>query len=146
MVSFLNKKNKARIYDILNKYFKSEFEYDFTYIRNIIEDNKTNQVINSEMVSLKIPNVSINDDIISILLDCLEMNITINLDYGTKIETKGTYIKISIPYENQSGYETIVKIQRARTLEQKEKDDLDIRNMISNILNPLKAVSSFYPY
>lgn len=129
MTIFLNKKNKAHIYDVLNKYFKIGYFYDVYVSSKIYDDNKSQVDVIYKLIDILSTNNSICGNDITLSLKGSEIDITIEICYDAKIEFKGDNIIISLPYDNDSGYGRIIKIKRI-TPKQQYQRIIDYRELI----------------
>lgn len=134
---FVNKKNIAHIYDMINKYFK-DGSYDIDthtkyYIDNkLYKDNKSER---SFLLEVYNSTFDLNNCNISINIHSPELTITMNIYHGTKIELKGTTLIISIPFEDYSAYGTVAKFTRlpSSIIEKRKQDEHDFKQLLNTI-------------
>lgn len=131
MTVFVNKKNIAHIYDILNKYFKDGYYDIYSYIENMNEIEKSLPIkVVSTTLDSKLSNVCIN-------LGNSDINIKMNISYGTRIKLKGTMLIVDLPFIDNSAYGSGIKFIKLSDdiIEKRNQEEHDFNQLINDIMD-----------
>lgn len=131
MTVFVNKKNISHIYDILNKYFKDGYYDIYSYIKNRHEIKKSLPIkVVSTTLDSKLSNVCIN-------LGNSDINIKMNISYGTRIKLKGTMLIVDLPFIDNSAYGSGIKFIKLSDdiIEKRNQEEHDFNQLLNDIMS-----------
>lgn len=141
MTIFVNKKNIAHIYDILNKYFKDGYYDIYSYSENSHETEKSLPIeAVSTTLDFKGGNVCIN-------LNSSDINIKMNISYDTRIKLKGTMLIVDLPFIDNSAYGSGIKFIKLSDdiIEKRNQEEHDFNQLINDIMD-ISFISHYTNY